>query len=246
MGVALGRGETAAEGAPAPAGLGTAAGVGKASMNATSPALIHTAIMRKGSPREAAPTWLVGSKVRLRPIEPDDVPTLQRWINTSPARNFIFTRLPMSLEQERDWAANAAVNPNTPVYIIQTSDGVDIGSAGLQIEGARATLGIAIHDERFWNRGLGSDAVSTLVDGAFRARPLTRIELTVFPDNERAIRAYERVGFQREGLLRRYVYQNGAFRDVVLMSILHEEWTAAHSPQKRARATKRKRSRKAR
>jgi diamine N-acetyltransferase len=202
--------------------------------------------MRKGSPREAAPTWLVGSKVRLRPIEPDDVPMLQRWINTSPARNFIFTRLPMSLEQERDWAANAAVNPNAPVYIIQTSDGVDIGSAGLQIEGARATLGIAIHDERFWNRGLGSDAVATLVNGAFLARPLTRIELTVLPDNKRAIRAYERVGFQREGLLRRYLYQNGAYRDVVQMSILHEEWTATRGPKTRARATQRKRSRKKR
>jgi RimJ/RimL family protein N-acetyltransferase len=212
-------------------------------MNAAMPALIHTAIMRRGSPREAAPTWLVGSKVRLRPIEPADVPMLQRWINTSPARNFIFTRLPMSLAQERDWAANAAVNPNTPVYIIQTSDGVDVGSAGLEIEGARATLGIAIHEERFWNRGLGTDAVGALVDGAFLTRPLVRIELTVFPDNQRAIRAYERAGFQREGLLRRYIYQNGEYRDVVLMSILHEEWRAARSSKARARAAPRKRGR---
>jgi len=152
----------------------------------------------------------------------------------------------MSLEQERDWAANAAVNPNHPVYIIQTRAGVDIGSAGLQIEGARATLGIAIHDERYWNRGLGSDAVATLVNGAFLARPLTRIELTVLPDNARAIRAYERVGFRREGVLRRYLYQNGAYRDVVLMSILHEEWAAARAPRTRARVPRGKRPRKAR
>jgi RimJ/RimL family protein N-acetyltransferase len=215
-------------------------------MNAATPTLIHTAIMRKASPREAAPTWLVGSKVRLRPIEPDDVPMLQRWINTSPARNFIFTRLPLSLERERDWAANAAVNPHAPVYIIQTHGGVDIGTTGLLIEDARATLGIAIHDERFWDQGLGTDAVATLVNGAFRARALTRIELTVLPDNARAIRAYERVGFRREGLLRRYLYQNGAFRDVVIMSILHEEWTAARGAKARTRGPKRKPSRKSR
>jgi RimJ/RimL family protein N-acetyltransferase len=152
----------------------------------------------------------------------------------------------MSLEQERDWAANAAVNPNAPVYIIQTPDGTDIGSVGLQVEGARATLGIAIHDERFWNRGFGTDAVATLVDGAFQARALTRIDLTVLPDNVRAIRAYERAGFQREGLLRRYIYQNGAYRDVVLMSVLHEEWTAKRGPKRRSRAASGKRSRKTR
>jgi RimJ/RimL family protein N-acetyltransferase len=141
----------------------------------------------------------------------------------------------MSLEQEREWAANAAVNPKAPVYIIQTKDGTDIGSAGLEIDGARATLGIAIHDERYWNKGLGTDAVATLVDGAFRARPLVRIDLTVLPENERAIRAYERAGFRREGTLRRYTYQNGAYRDVVLMSILHEEWSASRAPKRSRR-----------
>jgi len=152
----------------------------------------------------------------------------------------------MSLEQERDWAANAAVNPNTPVYIIQADDGTDIGSAGLHIDGARATLGIAIHDERYWNRGLGSDAVATLVDGAFRARPLVRIDLTVLPDNERAIRAYERAGFKREGVMRRYTYQNGEYRDLVLMSVLHEEWIAARKPPRASRSGLRRRGGRAR
>jgi diamine N-acetyltransferase len=193
--------------------------------------------MRKRSPREAAPTWLVGDKVRLRPIEPDDVEMLQRWINTGHARDFILTRLPMSLEAERDWAANAAVNPSTPCYVIQTLDGTDIGTTSLKIEGSRAMLGIAIHEERYWNRGLGTDAVRTLVDGAFRARALVRIELTVLPENARAIRCYERAGFAREGVLRRYIYQNGAYIDVVLMSVLHEEWTAARRAGKRSRSS---------
>ncbi len=193
--------------------------------------------MRKRSPREAAPTWLVGDKVRLRPIEPDDVEMLQRWINTGHARDFILTRLPMSLEAERDWAANAAVNPNTPCYVIQTLDGTDIGTTSLKIEGSRAMLGIAIHEERYWNRGLGTDAVRTLVDGAFRARALVRIELTVLPENARAIRCYERAGFAREGVLRRHIYQNGAYVDVVLMSVLHEEWAAARRAGKRPRSS---------
>lgn len=193
--------------------------------------------MRKASPREAAPTWLLGKKVRLRPIEPNDVLMLQRWINTSAARDFIVTRLPMSLEQERDWAANAAVNPNAPCYIIQTLDHTDIGTIGVHIEGARAVLGIAIHDARYWERGYGTDAVATLVDGVFLTRPIVRIELTVLPNNERAIRCYERAGFAREGLLRRYIYQRGEYQDVVLMSTLHEEWARRRTPAKKRRGS---------
>ncbi len=218
-----------------------AAGVVAASKNAARPPPIQTAIMRKGSPRKAAPTWLAGDKVRLRPIEPDDVAMLQRWINTSPARDFIFSRLPLSFEQERDWAANAAVNPNTPSYIIQTADGTDIGTIGLHIEGARAMLGIAIHEPEFWDHGYGTDAVKTLVDGAFRARQLVRIELTVLTDNARAIRCYERAGFTREGILRRYVYQDGAHRDLVLMSVLHEEWAAGRAAARPGRSRMRRR-----
>src|ERR1700674_1179830 len=52
------------------------AGVAAASMNVARPPPIQAAIMRKGSPREAAPTWLIGEKVRLRPIEPGDVTLL--------------------------------------------------------------------------------------------------------------------------------------------------------------------------
>lgn len=182
--------------------------------------------MRKISPRKAAPTWLTGEKVRLRPIEPADVSMLQRWINTSPARLFIFPRLPQSFQHERDWAASRAVDVNKPTYIIQTRRGVDIGVTDLVIEGARATLGVAIFEERYWSHGYGTDAVRTLVDGAFRARPLVRIELTVFPNNVRAIKAYERVGFKREGVLRSYQFRDGAYSDVVLMSILHGEWLA--------------------
>lgn len=166
---------------------------------------------------------------------------LQHWINTSPAREYIITRLPLSVEQERDWAANAAVNSNTPCYVIQTLDGTDIGTTSLHIEGSRATLGIAIHEPEYWNRGHGSDAVKTLVDGAFRARQLVRIDLTVLPENLRAIRCYERAGFAREGVLRRYAYQDGAHRDLLLMSVLHEEWSAARQRSKRPRGSRTRR-----
>ena len=49
-----------------------------------------------------------------------------------------------------------------------------------------------------------------------------RVELEVFTDNERAIRLYERAGFEREGVLRAYAFRDGAYADVLLMSSLGE------------------------
>jgi RimJ/RimL family protein N-acetyltransferase len=168
---------------------------------------------------------MVGKKVRLRPIEPEDVPLLLRWINASEALAWLQRRLPLTRRQEQAWAARAATDPQQPTFIIQTRSGVDIGVLGLQLEGGRGIFGIAIHEPRFWSRGYGQDAVEVLVDAAFRVLPLQRIELLVLPDNQRAIRCYEKAGFAREGVLRRYTYTRGAMQDMIIMSVLHEEWS---------------------
>jgi RimJ/RimL family protein N-acetyltransferase len=46
----------------------------------------------------------------------------------------------------------------------------------------------------------------------------------VHADNPRAIRSYEKVGFKHEGRYRQGVYKKGKYIDVLLMSVLREEW----------------------
>ena len=173
---------------------------------------------------------MVGRKVRLRPIEPEDVSLLLRWINGSAALSWLQQKLPLTRRQEQAWAARAATDPQMPTFIIQTHQGDDIGVLGLQLEAGRGIFGIAIHEPKFWSRGFGQDAVEVMVDAAFRVLPLQRIELLVLPDNERAIRCYEKVGFAREGLLRKYIYTRGTMQDMVIMSILHDEWRSRAQP----------------
>lgn len=174
--------------------------------------------------RRLPATWLVGKKIRLRPIEPEDVPLLQRWLNDPSAQEAMAGLFPHSRREAQAWAARASTDPKRPTFIIQTSAGVDIGLIMLRVSDARAQLGISIDNPRHWGRGYGQDAVGALVDGAFRALPLQRIELFVLPDNLRAIHCYEMAGFVREGLLRKYQYVRGKMHDMAVMSILHEEW----------------------
>lgn len=85
----------------------------------------------------------------------------------------------------------------------------------------RGTGGLFIYlNQDFQNAGLGAALMKEGIALA-RARRVHRIELTVVADNHRAIRLYEKVGFQREGLKREnYLAEDGKYHDEVEMAIL--------------------------
>jgi arylformamidase len=70
-------------------------------------------------------------------------------------------------------------------------------------------------------RGLGSEAIRAVVDHLFRERGHHRITIDPAADNHRAIRAYERVGFRRVGVMERYERgPDGSWHDGLLMELV--------------------------
>jgi RimJ/RimL family protein N-acetyltransferase len=85
-----------------------------------------------------------------------------------------------------------------------------------------AEAGIAlVPDAR--GRGIGTAAISQLVEFSFVRCNLRRIHLQAIATNVRAIRAYEKAGFVIEGRLREHAWVRGAYEDIVLMGILRLE-----------------------
>ncbi len=80
-------------------------------------------------------------------------------------------------------------------------------------------LFVYLHQD-FQNAGLGAALMNEGI-ALSRARRVHRIELTVVAENYRAIRLYEKVGFQKEGLKREnYLGEDGRYHDEVEMGIL--------------------------
>ena len=103
------------------------------------------------------------------------------------------------------------------IFVAVLEDGTVIGSAGLQVcTNPRmrhvGTVGLYVHTD-YQNQGVGTALMKVLLELADNWLMLVRVELEVFADNERAIHLYEKLGFEKEGLLRMTTVRDGRYVD---------------------------------
>jgi RimJ/RimL family protein N-acetyltransferase len=110
-------------------------------------------------------------------------------------------------------------------YVIE-ADGERAGSLGYERLNERNRIvraqGLAL-DARFRGRGIADIAARQLQRLLLRELGYHRIELQVYGFNERALRHAERVGYVREGLIRRAYWRHDAWQDAVLFGLLADE-----------------------
>ena len=87
-------------------------------------------------------------------------------------------------------------------------------------------LGIYIGERDYWSKGYGTDAMRLIVGYGFSELNLRRITLGLHAYNERALKSYQKVGFQLEGRMRGEGLRDGVRYDGLYMGILREEWLA--------------------
>jgi RimJ/RimL family protein N-acetyltransferase len=144
---------------------------------------------------ELPATWLVGKRVRLRPIEAADVRFVRR--------------------------VGLPVAPSGIVLIVQTMAGRDIGTVGIDVHGSRGSIGAKLSAAR-WADGCAAEALRLLMRGAMRALPLIRVDAMVLADDGLRLRAFRAAGLSREGVLRSVIKRGGGFRDAVMLSAINE------------------------
>jgi RimJ/RimL family protein N-acetyltransferase len=82
-------------------------------------------------------------------------------------------------------------------------------------------IGISVAQE--WrDQGVGSALMDEMIRWAKGTGIVTRLELLVFSENQRAVHVYEKAGFQIEGIKRRAIFKNGKYHDEYFMALLLE------------------------
>lgn len=126
------------------------------------------------------------------------------------------------------WRQRFSATPevqSTELVLLAMVEGQLVGSAGLHPVGPQArrrhamSLGISVLPQ-VQGQGVASALMSALLRQADDWLGVLRVELSVFVDNHRAIRLYERFDFAVEGRMRGYALRHGQYVDCLSMARL--------------------------
>jgi ribosomal-protein-alanine N-acetyltransferase len=81
--------------------------------------------------------------------------------------------------------------------------------------------------EQFWGMGIAVEACRVLIDHVFREYAPKRLQARVIAGNAASSRVLEKLGFHYEGTLRSALFRRERFEDLLIYSLLREEWPVA-------------------
>ncbi|XP_058212167.1 uncharacterized protein LOC131324277 [Rhododendron vialii] len=158
----------------------------------------------------------------LRPFNLSDVEDLMEWTTDDNVTRFCLFETYTSKEQAVDFITNIAIpHPwlraiclkNRAIGSISVAPGSGIGAG-------RGEIGYALASKH-WGKGIVTRAVEMAVSSVFSELPhLVRLEALVDAENLGSQRVMEKAGFQREGVLRKYAFIKGRYRDLVTFSLV--------------------------
>lgn len=164
--------------------------------------------------------------VFLRPLGAADAPELTRWIDDPEIARAILTHRPIGARAEESFLAELEESRDEVALGIALEEGHRlIGVCGLTQRDHRsrhAMFGIFLGEKSEWGKGYGSLATRLMVRHAFETLYLRRVWLHVRKEHAAAIRAYEKAGFRREGVLQgTFLDEQG--KDVFLMACMRDD-----------------------
>ncbi len=178
------------------------------------------------------PFTLTGRVVRLEPLSEEHIPALALAGREESIWKYMLYGDPTSEESMtawvRDMLSRQQAGTDLPFAVIHLASGRAAG-ATRYMEMRPAHKGLEIggtwYAPEFQRTRVNTECKYLMLKYAFEVMMCVRVQFKVDARNERSIRAIERLGAVREGLLRNhYILQDGTFRDSVYFSIIDMEW----------------------
>jgi RimJ/RimL family protein N-acetyltransferase len=167
----------------------------------------------------------------LSPVEPDDRAALVDHLQAREIwRNTLYIPYPYTEEDADAWIeeriAHRREQPAEVTFAVRNPDGTLIGVVGaddLDVGTThRANLGYWLA-KPYWGRGIMTRAARRYVQYALTQLDVVRLTAEVFCRNEASIRVLEKVGFRREGRLRKHREKDGNLLDEYFYGLLRED-----------------------
>lgn len=138
---------------------------------------------------------------------------------------------PIGMQHQRQWFKNTMNDVVLSIFLKQEGKLKLIGTTGLfniDMRHQHATWKIRIAPEA-QGKGLGYKIFIMILDYAFDTLNIRKILGDHFAGNERVAAMKAKLGFVREGVLRKHWYHKGEYRDAEIYNLLKEDYKAARS-----------------
>jgi RimJ/RimL family protein N-acetyltransferase len=173
---------------------------------------------------------LMGRRVLLREPRAEDGAALFRYTSDPEVTRFLALDPPGTIDDTLYFIARCGDRREQgSEYVFVIADVTSDEPVGIiclrHIDPAMRTaqIGTWLGRER-WGSGANAEAKRLLLDFAFDRLRLHRVEARIAVANGRSMRAFERLGAEREGVLRESFFKDGAYHDQHLYVILEQEW----------------------
>lgn len=159
-------------------------------------------------------------RITVRHAEPGDFEAL-REIHAQPKAVWGTLQLPFPSAEK--WRKRVQEMPEGKHFLVACLDDEIVGALVLWQETRTPRrrhaggLGMAVHD-RWQGQGVGNALMEAAIEMADNWLNLLRLELSVFVDNDPAIRLYRKWGFKTEGTWEKYAFRDGRYVDAYCMA----------------------------
>lgn len=172
--------------------------------------------------------FIKGDQIYLRALEPEDLSFLYEIENDQTLWNVSNTLTPYS-----NWVLkNYLQNSHQDIYeakqlrlaIVNNATNVLIGLIDLfdfDPRNNRAGLGIVIQKHNNRNQGIGSEAVSLMIDYAFKVLNLHQIYVNVAVSNTASIKLFSKFGFRLIGIKKQWNREGTVYADEALYQLIN-------------------------
>ena len=174
---------------------------------------------------------LIGEKIILRPLKIEDLEKTNQWRN-----NFELIKLtqgirfPKTMEMDREWFQNTLndkSNKNIYFGIDELESGKFVGIIQLNnidyISGT-AIWGFVIGDREMQGKGFGIEFSKLILDYSFNQLNIRKIISYIVKYNITSLNLFNKIGFIKEGTLRKHFFIDGAYEDVIIMALFKEDY----------------------
>jgi RimJ/RimL family protein N-acetyltransferase len=179
---------------------------------------------------------LVGENIYLSPMNVEDAEIYSKWMNDFNTTDYLgLSSNIVNLIDEKTWLEKSLKESRLQFAVVDLENDKLIGNCGFDdIDKTRrtATIGLFIGDEENRNKGYGTQMLKLLLDYGFNYLNFRNIMLKVYSFNERAMKAYKKVGFKEIGRRRESYFLNGKYYDDIYMDILSDEFSESYIKNK--------------